>query len=150
MHLTVILSNPPTTSGARTLGRVGLAAKILDHDTFSVANLFPVATHQSGGIATVGCESTSWHAARPGLRTALDAADTVLLAYGVEEPKGPARSHFRQQVEWLNAEIGARELPLVYFGGRTMHPSRWQRHTFRAYPGRPFEEAAQLALEEQR
>lgn len=146
MHLTAILSNPPTTSGERTLGRVGLAARVLNHDTFSVANLFPVATHRTGGITMVGTEESNWHRAREALQEALDQANTVLLAYGVEEPKGLARVHFRQQLVWLKTEIEARELAVVSFGERTRHPSRWQRHTFRAYPDLPFEEAARLAL----
>lgn len=72
--------------------------------------------------------------------------DAVLLAYGVEEPLGAARPYFRAQVHWLETEIGSRKLPLFRFGPRPLHPSRWQRHTNRAYPGADFEDAARCVL----
>ncbi len=48
-HLVVIGSNPPTTSGRRTLRRVELARELLGFRTVEIVNLFPWATYPYGG-----------------------------------------------------------------------------------------------------
>ena len=146
MKLAAILSNPPLTAGVRTMNRVELARKLLHCDSVTVANLFPLATHQSGDIRSSGVDPARWLDARPSIIDSLDGASTVLLAYGVSEPSGEARLHFREQVEWLATEILNRNLIVVQFAGRPMHPSRWHRHTYRAFPGMPFEEAAEAVF----
>lgn len=146
MHLTAILSNPPTTSGIRTLNRVDLARRILGFESFSVANLFPLATYRTRELSQFGLTDTPWRMARENLFDSLGKTDAVLLAYGVEEPLGAARRYFRAQVNWLESEVNSRNLPLHRFGPRPLHPSRWQRHTNRVYPGIGFEEAARYVL----
>lgn len=76
----------------------------------------------------------------------LDRATHILLGYGTTEPTGPARLHHREQVAWLRRAIGERGLPIYQVGNGPRHPSRWQRWTFRTYPGVPFADALKLSL----
>jgi len=145
-HLVAVLSNPPTTSGARTLARVELARQVLGYDTASVANIFSIATYRTGGISVSGADPAGWEASHDLLRPAIDAADAVLLAYGRQEPSGPARIHFRAQVAWIRAEVESRNLPTWSVDGQPRHPSRWQRHTYSRFPLLPFQEALPLVL----
>lgn len=144
--LVCVLANPPTTSGIRTLGRVQQAAEILGCERAEVVNLFQIATYRSGGIAEVGTDSDTWHAARDAVDVALDRATHVLLGYGTTEPTGPARLHHREQVSWLQQQIAARGLPTYQVGDGPRHPSRWQRWTFKNHVGVPFPEALRLSL----
>ena len=79
-HLLVVLSNPPTTSGARTLQRVQLAKETLGYSTVSIANVFSVSTYRTSGITIAGVEPVGWIAARSELTAALNTADAVILA----------------------------------------------------------------------
>lgn len=145
-RLLAVLTNPPLTSGLRTLGRLELARAALGFDTVQVANLFATATHATGEISVIGRESDGWHQARTSLSAALEECGAVLLAYGTQAPNGQARAHFRDQINWLSAEIGTRALPTLTFGGGPRHPSRWQRWTSRVHPGVAFEEAVARGL----
>jgi len=146
VRLAVILSNPPLTSGTRTLNRVDLARRVLSCDAVSIANIFPLATHRTGAVAAVGIERDTWLGARASISASLDGASKVLLAYGVQEPSGMARLHFREQVLWLSEEIQGRGLTAVQFGNRPLHPSRWQRFTHRTYPELDFPKAVHKVL----
>ncbi len=139
--LLVILSNPPTTSGLRTLQRVELARKTLGFTSVATANVFSIPTYRTSGVSAVGASETGWLAARPGLSDALSVADAVVLAYGCHEPSGTARQHFRDQLSWLEAEIENHGVSTWMVAGRPRHPSRWHRHTHAAYPDVPFAEA---------
>lgn len=140
-HLLVVLSNPATTSGARTLQRVELARTILGYKSASTVNLFSFATHRTGEISMAGAEADGWTGARKPIADSLHECEAVLLAYGCAEPTGPARQHFRNQVTWLRTEIGTRAIPVWTIDGRPRHPSRWQRHTHATHPDVPFREA---------
>lgn len=145
--LLVVGSNPPSqTSGQRTVGRVRQAAAILGFEEALVVNLFSLPTHRSGGIADLGGEAQGWLAARPSLSGGLDRCQGVLLAYGVQGPSGPARTHQREQVRWLDGQIEQRSLPTWWVGGAPRHPSRWQRYTHRQHPGLSFEDALAQGL----
>lgn len=144
--LLAILSNPPTTPGERTLARVQLACDSLGYDDFAVANLFPLSSRSTRDISELGQLRGPWLAARPALQDRLEAAAGVLLAYGLERPRGQAGQWHREQVTWLDAALTARALPRFWVGGAPRHPSRWQRCTSRRHPAVPFREAVALEL----
>lgn len=145
--LLVVASNPPLTPGTRTENRIELVRQILDFDEARLANLFSVPTRQTGDVTQVGSEPQGWLAARPHLEDGLQQASAVLLAYGVGKPSGPAREHHSAQVMWLEERIAHLDVPVWLVGGKTRHPSRWQRHTYRAFPGEPFRGALERSLE---
>lgn len=145
--LLVIGSNPPSqTSGARTLARVEMAREVLGFEKVRLVNLFALPSYRSGGLSELGATPQGWLEARPEMEQALGEAGAVLLAYGIGEPTGSARAHFREQVAWLNDHIAARDLPTWWVGGAPRHPSRWQRYTWREFSGLPFEEALTQGL----
>lgn len=144
--LLVIGSNPPTTSGQRTLARAEQARLVLGFGDFDVANLFSLPTYRSGGVALAGTSASGWMEARPTLSEALDKASAVLLAYGITKPSGTAAKHHVEQVTWLEEQISQRALPVWSVGGAPRHPSRWHRYTYRAYPGIAFPDALVAAL----
>ena len=140
-------SNPPSqTSGHRTRARVEQAAAILGFERAVIANLFALPTYRSGGISDAGRTPEGWLEARSLLVSALDDCHGVLLAYGTQQPSGEARAHHREQVRWLEGEIGERGLPCWWVGGAARHPSRWQRYTWRELPGVDFGTALQRSL----
>lgn len=139
--LLVIGSNPPVTSGQRTLGRADLARRLLGFDQVEIANLFSGPTYRTGGVALAGVSGDGWLHARTRIQDALDRAEAMLLAYGTSKPSGLAGTHHTQQVDWLEAQIAQRGLPVWCVGGLPRHPSRWQRYTFREHPGVPFHDA---------
>lgn len=145
--LLVVASNPPLTPGTRTENRIELVRQILGFETVRIANLFSVPTRQSGEMRHAGREPHGWLAARPALEGGIGRASAVLLAYGVGKPSGPAGEHHSAQVLWLEERIAQRQLPVWLVGGKTRHPSRWQRHTYRTFPGEPFREALERSLE---
>jgi hypothetical protein len=145
--LVAIASNPPlTTSGERTRGRLDQARAVLGFAEVRLVNLFAVPTYRTGGVGVVGRTPEGWHGARDVITEALDQGEAVLLAYGVTAPSGPAREHHRQQVDWLEAELRRRQLPVYWVGGAPRHPSRWQRYTFRHHPDLPYADGLKLAL----
>lgn len=144
--LLAVLSNPPTTPGERTLGRIRLARDILGFDDVAVANLFPLPSRTTRDIAELGQMAAPWIAARTAVEEQLCAAGGVLLAYGLERPRGVAGVWHREQLTWLDAALGARALPLFWVGGAPRHPSRWQRCTSRRQPTIPFRDALALEL----
>lgn len=145
--LVAIASNPPlTTSGERTRGRLDQACAVLGFGEVRLVNLFAVPTYRTGGVADVGRTPEGWHGAREVIEEALGNAEAALLAYGVAAPSGPAREHHRRQVEWLEAELGRRQLPVYWVGGAPRHPSRWQRYTFRHHPDLSYADGLKLAL----
>lgn len=144
--LVAVLANPPLTDGKRTLGRVALAAELLGFAEVKVVNLFSLPSQATGAIGELGTTAAGWLAARPSLETALAEADGVLLAYGATSPSGPARAHFREQVEWLRTHLDQLALPGWQVGDGPRHPSRWQRWTHREHPDIPFAEAVRCSL----
>ena len=93
-----------------------------------------------------GATPEGWLAARVEMEQALGEASAVLLAYGLGEPTGSARAHFREQVAWLHEHIEQHDLPTWWVGGAPRHPSRWQRYTWRAYPDLAFPEGLRAAF----
>ena len=144
--LLAVLSNPPTTPGKRTLARVQLACELLGYDGFAVANLFPIPSRSTRDINELGRDPKPWLDARDSLEEKLAAAGGLLLAYGLERPRGQAGHWHRQQVAWLTASIGERGLPRFWVGNAPRHPSRWQRCTSRRQPTLPFRDALALEL----
>ncbi|MFJ2661669.1 DUF1643 domain-containing protein [Arthrobacter koreensis] len=145
--LLVVGANPPSqTSGQRTLARIEQVRIILGFEEACLVNLFALPSYRSGGMSELGGEPLGWLAARREIETELRTADAVLLAYGAQLPTGPARGHFRDQVNWLNDRIEALGLPSWWVGGAPRHPSRWQRYTWREFPDLDFGEALRLAL----
>lgn len=146
--LTAVLFNPPLSSGARTLTRVALAGRLLGHQQVAIVNLFPVATKSVLEVNTIGKDPNLWLSARKGIVDRLESNADVLLAYGCQEPVGEVRAHFRAQIAWLEKElhnVGSRTWSV---SDQPRHPSRWQRHTARNYPGIPFITALELALQQ--
>lgn len=147
--LLVIGSNPPSqTSGKRTLNRVEQARDILGFEEARLVNLFGGSSYRSGDVSVLGVEPAGWLAARGDLEAGLSSASAVLLAYGTNPPTGPARLHFRGQVDWLEGRIAALSLPSWWVGGAPRHPSRWQRYTWREFPDTSYAAALEAALRE--
>lgn len=145
--LLVVGSNPPSqTSGRRTLSRVEQARVILGFEEARLVNLFAVSSYRSGGVSEFGTAPAGWLDARTDIEAGLSLACGVLLAYGIKSPTGPAREYFRDQVDWLNSRIEAHYLPSWWVGGAPRHPSRWQRYTWRQFPGMAYSDALGLAL----
>lgn len=144
--LTAVLFNPPLSSGARTVTRVELAAKLLGHTEVTIANLFPLPTQSVLDVNTAGKDFSLWQAARVCLVECTADGRDVLLAYGCQEPVGEVRAHFRAQLAWLNDVLAHTGNRLWMVSDQPRHPSRWQRYTSRSYPGMQFENALKLSL----
>jgi hypothetical protein len=146
-HLVAVLASPPKrTNGQRTIARVQLAASVLQLDSFSICNLFPLATDDVNEISQLGFGTGAWHEGRQALEDELRAGDHVLFAWGLAEPLGPARAHHRDQVSWVRRRVRERHAVTWTLGGAPRHPSRWQRHTSATLPGVPFETALRASL----
>ena len=145
-HGTFVLASPPLTSGARTLGRVKTLARTLDLTSWSVTNLFSLATRSVRDISVLGIDSSAWLAARSDLESEVRRSTDLVLAFGVTRPSGRARSHFLDQLEWLATQIEEVQPTCWSISDSPRHPSRWQRYTHRAYPDLAFEDALDLAL----
>lgn len=144
-----MLFNPPLSAGTRTLARVALAARLLGHQEVGVVNLFSVATKSVLEVNTIGKDLNGWLSARTDIAEQLTAQGDVLLAYGCQEPIGEVRAHFRAQIAWLQQELQDSGNTIWSVSDQPRHPSRWQRHTARAYPGMPFDKALELSLQQQ-
>lgn len=145
--LLFVLATPPETSGSRTTARVELAREVMNFPRAQAVNLFPIATRSVVDISRLGREREPWDSNRGALKSALDDASAVVLAYGVTEPSGPAKLHHRLQVEWLHEQIIRLEIPSWTVGGRPRHPSRWQRYTSKVHPSLAFRDALQLSFQ---
>lgn len=139
--LLVVGTNPPMTSGDRTRARCALAATLLGFGSYRLGNLVSIPTRDVLDLSSLAGNRDAWTDARPLLEESLGVAHGVLLAYGVSEPSGTARSYFRDQVAWLFVTVKRVGVPTWQVGDRPRHPSRWQRHTSRVSPGMPFPEA---------
>lgn len=115
-HLLAVLANSPLTSGTRTLRRMELAAELLGFRPFAFANIFALPSHDTGAISTLGVDAEGWLAARPAITDSLVSAGGVLLACGNSKPTGEARTHFRQQVAWVERRIAERQVPVWQVG----------------------------------
>jgi hypothetical protein len=144
--LLAVLSNPPTTRGERTLGRVRLACDILGFDDFLVANLFSLPSRSTRQIAELGQTAAPWTAAREPIENQLCGADGVLLAYGLDSPPGAAGHWRHEQLNWLDSALRTHGQPTFWVGGEPRHPSRWQRCTSRRHPAIAFRDALALEL----
>lgn len=145
-NLLIVLSNPPTTSGARTESRVELARQVLGYGSVAAANLFAIPTYRTNGISDAGAEASGWVEARKALKEGVATSDAVVLAYGCQEPSGTARQHFRSQLAWIDTLISDARLPVWMIDGRPRHPSRWHRHTYAKHPTLTFQQALPLVL----
>jgi hypothetical protein len=133
-NLLVVLACPPTTSGARTLARISSLEAALRLSSAAIVNLLNVPSYRTQGMSVAGSEERVWLESRALILKGLEAADLVLLAYGVSEPSGPARKWHRDQIRWLQAEINQRSLQTFQVGEGPRHPSRWHRLTTRTHP----------------
>jgi hypothetical protein len=146
-RLLAILANPPlTTSGMRTINRVGGAARILGCTSITIGNLFPIPSRDVLELTTLGGRPAPWAVARRTLAAQLDDANDVLLGWGRTEPAGKARQYHRSQVRWLFGDLAARPVRVWAVGDSPRHPSRWQRHTSSCHPGLHFSEALARCL----
>lgn len=145
--LRAVLFNPPSGEGTRTLARVRLAAQILGYEEVVITNLFPLPTVSVLQVNQIGTDAELWESGRSGIAETLSGATDVLLAYGCQEPTGVVRHHFRKQLVWLHEILEDSGSRLWSVSERPRHPSRWQRHTSRHYPGTPFAEAIEHSLQ---
>jgi len=124
-RLVAVLANPPLSDGATTRARVQLAREILGFQEMRLSNLFAHPTRTSLDIARCGISDCGWIAARHLLTEELRQADGVLLAYGTVEPSGPARFHYRAQLDWLQIVLDRLGLPMWQLGdGPRNNPSK--------------------------
>ena len=144
--LLAILATPPETSGVRTLKRLDLARELLGFDRVRIVNVLDVATFRTGGMAAAGLDPEPWIQSRPAIMDGLKSAHGIVLGYGVGEPSGPARVHFRNQIAWLWDELGEMRTPIWSVELPPRHPSRWHRLTHKAAPGLAFGEVLGTVL----
>lgn len=144
--LVAILHNPPTTPGDRTRGRVEMARRLLGFDSVRTVNLCSAPTYRSSGLTIAAAAPGPWEDARTSIAEALSRDVTVLLAYGVSEPAGAARHHYRTQVAWLEQQLRFNRATSWTVGDGPRHPSRWQRYTHREMPNVSFVDALERAL----
>lgn len=145
-HLVAILLNPSLGPGRLTLNRVSLGAHLLGHDSFAVVNLFGQATHNSQGIKAHSDISHELEVQREVISSSIAGCDEVLLGYGRSAPPQVLRSYYAEQIQHVQAQVHAKKRDAVSVGGEPWHPSRWQRYTYRAYPGIAFEQALGLSF----
>jgi hypothetical protein len=144
--LLAILATPPETSGERTLKRLDLARQILGFDAVRVVNVLDVPTFRTGGMSTAGEEALPWLESRAAISAGLAECDGVVLGYGVSEPTGAARLHYRSQIDWLWAELRASESFIWSVELPPRHPSRWHRLTHKLVPEMEFGDALSTVL----
>ena len=144
--LLAILATPPETSGERTLKRLDLAREILGFHRVAVVNVLNIPTFRTGGMATAGAAPEPWIESRPAISNALDECHGVVLGYGVSEPSGPARGHYRNQIDWLWGELRGRASPIWSVENPPRHPSRWHRLTYKSAPGLVFADVLATVL----
>ena len=144
--LLAILATPPETSGERTLKRLELARRILGFDSVKVFNLLDVPTSKTSGMSSAGKEELPWLQSRAAISAGLAECDGVVLGYGVSEPTGTARLHYRTQIQWLWAQLRAFGSSVWSVQILPRHPSRWHRLTCKLAPDTVFAEALQSEL----
>lgn len=145
-ELLCILANPPIGSGERTLARLEQARFLLEFKTLCIGNLFATASTDVTAISALGDVPDGWLEAREQLAPAIASCDAVLLAYGVNEPTGPARAYRREQLRWLTDNLIENSRPVFQLGDGPRHPSRWQRWTARHHAGLPFITGLQVSF----
>ena len=144
--LLAILATPPETSGERTLQRLELARQILGFDFVRVVNVLNVPTFRTNGMSTAGKDVRPWLESRVLISAGLAECDGVVLGYGVSEPTGPARLHYRAQIDWLWCELRASESTIWSVELPPRHPSRWHRLTYKLAPDTLFADALGTVL----
>ena len=144
--LLAILATPPETSGERTLKRLELARQILGFDSVRVVNVLDVPTFRTNGMSTAGKEALPWFESRAAIGAGLAECDGVVLGYGVSEPTGAARLHYRNQIDWLWTELRAAESLIWSVEPPPRHRSRWHRLTYKLAPDTLFPDALRAVL----
>ena len=144
--LLAILATSPETSGERTLKRLELARQILGFDSVRVVNVLDVPTFRTNGMSIAGKEEMPWVESRAAISAGLAECDGVVLGYGVSEPTGTARLHYRTQIDWLWAELRASESLIWSVEMPPRHPSRWHRLTYKLAPDTLFPDALRSVL----
>ena len=144
--LLAILATPPETSGERTLKRLELARQILGFDSVRVVNVLDVPTFRTNGMSTAGKEALPWVESRAAISAGLAECEGVVLGYGVSEPTGAARLHYRNQINWLWTELRVSESLIWSVEMPPRHPSRWHRLTYKLAPDTSFPDALRAVL----
>lgn len=127
-RLVAILLNPPSGTGRSTTRHLAVAAHILGNMELAVVNLFATATKSIVEVNDVGRAPEGWLAARPGIRSAIGAADEVLVGWGIGGIHGAARQCMRRQIDWLINALPERLDAVWTIGGEPRHPSRWHQY----------------------
>ncbi len=137
--LLAILATPPETSGERTLKRLEMARQLLGFSEVRVVNVLDVATFRTNGMSTAGQDPEPWLRSRPAISAGINDCDGIVLGYGVGEPTGAARIHYREQLAWLWNRLDVLTAPIWSVELPPRHPSRWHRLTYKTSPGSDFE-----------
>lgn len=127
-HLVALLLNPPLRDPSDTVSMANLhvAKDVLGCASLQVANMFAIPTKDLPDINLVGREPHGWLATRPQLTEAIAQADVVILGWGLGGLSGPARLHFREQIDWVFSLLAAHGRVWTV-GGVPRHPSRWRQ-----------------------
>lgn len=127
-HLVALLLNPPLRDPSVTVSMANLhvAKDVLGCSSLQVANMFAIPTKDLPDINRVGREPHGWLETRPQLTAAIAQADAVILGWGLGGLSGPARLHFREQIDWVFSLLAAHG-PVWTVGGVPRHPSRWRQ-----------------------
>jgi hypothetical protein len=97
-----------------------------------VANLFSLPVHDLESVSVNGQDRLHWLVARDRLQEVISTCEQILVGWGVSEPTGQARIHFREQRAWVIQRLiehGHDHVWLVGDGPR--HPSRWHQFVSR-------------------
>lgn len=97
-------------------------------------------------MSTAGKEALPWLESRAAISAGLAACNGVVLGYGVSEPTGAARLHYRAQIDWLWGELRASESLIWSVELPPRHPSRWHRLTYKLAPDTLFPDALRSVL----
>lgn len=146
-HMVAVLHSLPSGAGVITRRRVEIASEALGCSTSSIANVFPARLNNVNALPEASSEAI-WALGREELRRELHRGETtdVLLGFGIQEPSGAPRTHYREQLAWLASELEIMNVRVWVFGGRPTHPSRWQRVTHRHAAGQSVAEACHQLL----
>jgi hypothetical protein len=97
-------------------------------------------------MSTAGQDPEPWLRSRPAISAGINDCDGIVLGYGVGEPTGAARIHYREQLAWLWNRLDVSTAPIWSVELPPRHPSRWHRLTYKIAPDTPFQDALVAVL----
>lgn len=134
--LAAFLLNPPTGTGCRTVGRLGVAAEILGcAGAIRIANLVDQPTKGLHDLAVEATDPQHWDDSFQKLFGVFTEPHTPLIGWGVSRPPGIVGQYAaRQQERVLRGLLASGHTAAWTLLGQPRHPSRWHQFTSEKYP----------------